>query len=187
MTDGTGERDVVRALEADLVALAAADADLERDAEIAERTRIERGQVLLRDRLRGARGHVHLLLLGGVRVDGRVIDAGDGWAVIAHVRPGHDAPTSEHLVMLDAVLTVAGLDGTSPPRPSSLPPRQVTSILRSWCRDRSDLTVWFADGSTVSGRASATYADHLDLVPPDGRLVSVPVESVVAVVRAHLG
>lgn len=182
MTDSTGERDVVRALEADLVALAAADADLERDAEIAERTRIERGQVLLRDRLRGARGHVHLLLLGGARVDGRVTDAGDGWAVIAQVRPGH-SPASEHVVRLDAVATVTGLDGAAPPRPSALPPRPVTALLRAWCRDRSDVTVSFVDGSTVAGRASATYADHLELAVGRSTVV-VPLAALAAASRS---
>jgi hypothetical protein len=182
MTDSTGERDVVRALEADLVALAAADADLERDAEIAERTRIERGQVLLRDRLRGARGHVHLLLLGGVRVDGRVTDVGDGWVVVAHVRPGHDVPTSEHLVSLAAVLTVTGLDGAAPSPLSALPPRPLTAVLRAWCRDRSEVTVSFADGSTVRGRASATYADHLELAVEPATMV-VPLAVLAAASR----
>jgi hypothetical protein len=182
MTDSTGERDVVRALEADLVALAAADADLERDAEIAERTRIERGQVLLRDRLRGARGHVHLLLPGGVRVDGRVTDAGDGWVVVAQVRPGHHVPTSEHLVVLAAVLTVTGLDGAAPRPPSALPPRPATAVLRAWCRDRSEVTVSFPDGSTVRGRASATYADHLELAV-ERTTVAVPLAAMAAAAR----
>lgn len=186
MTDVPGERDVVRALEDDLVALAAADADLERDAEVAERTRIERGQVPLVDRLRGARGHVHLLLLGGGRVEGRVSDAGDGWVVVGHVRPGHDRPTSEHLVRLDSVLTVTGLVGAAPPPPSALPARPMTSVLRRWCRDRSEVSVGLVDGSTLRGRASAMFADHVDLVTVDGRTTAGPVGSVAAIERPYL-
>jgi hypothetical protein len=187
MNTTPGERDVVSALEADLVALAAADADLERDAEVAERTRIERAQVLLRDRMRGARGHVHLLLLGGGRLDGPVTDAGDGWVVVAHVRPGHREATSEHLVRLGAVLTVGGLDGASPRQPSPLATRPITAVLRAWCRDRSDVTVMLVDATTVHGRASATYGDHLDVVSGEGRTVCVPVGALAAVERARLG
>ncbi len=98
MTRTPGERDVVSALEADLVALAAADADLERDAEVAERTRIERGQQHLVDRLRAVRGYVHLTVLGGAVVGGPVIEVGDGWVVLGHLPPGHaTASTEQHL------------------------------------------------------------------------------------------
>lgn len=186
MDSSPGERDVVGALEADLVALAAADADLERDAEVAERTRIERAQVLLRDRLRAARGSVHVMLLGGGRLDGPVIDIGDGWVVVGHVRPGHRHPTSEHLVRLDAVLTVGGLAGAASPAASALAARPIAAVLRAWCRDRSEVTVLFADGSTLRGRASATYADHVDVVPDDGQAVSVAISAVVALERMHL-
>ncbi|MGD9957615.1 MAG: hypothetical protein AB7V23_16255, partial [Candidatus Nanopelagicales bacterium] len=103
-----GERDVVRALEADLVALAAADADLERDAEVAERTRIERSRLALADRLRAAPGHVHVRARGGAEAHGPVLEVGDGCVVVGHLAPGRAAPTEEHLLVHDAVLTVSG-------------------------------------------------------------------------------
>jgi len=185
VTRTPGERDVVSALEADLVALAAADADLERDAEVAERTRIERAQVTLTDRLRGAQGYVHLTVLGGAQVDGPVIEVGDGWAVVGHVPPGHAEPTSAHLVQVDAVLTLSSLD-LAAPVPGALRPRSLASLLRSWCRDRSDLTLTLVDGTRLVGRASAAYADHLEIAAEHGEVVSVPFAAVATVGRAHL-
>ena len=185
MTRTPGERDVVSALEADLVALAAADADLERDAEVAERTRIERGQQHLVDRLRAVRGYVHLTVLGGATVGGPVIEAGDGWVVVGHVPPGHAEPTSAHLVRVDAVLTVSGLDRVAP-SPGGLPPRSLASLLRSWCRDRSELTLTLVDGSRLAGRASAAYADHLEVATAHGEVVAVPFAAIATVGRAHL-
>lgn len=185
MTRTPGERDVVSALEADLVALAAADADLERDAEVAERTRIERGQQHLADRLRGVRGYVHLAVLGGAHVDGPVLEVGDGWVVVGHVPPGHGEPTSAHLVRLDAVLTVSGLDLTAT-SPGRLPARSLASLLRAWCRDRSDLTLTLVDGSRLAGRASAAYADHLEVVAEHGSVAAVPYAALASIGRAHL-
>ena len=185
MTRTPGERDVVSALEADLVALAAADADLERDAEVAERTRIERGQQHLAERLRALRGYVHLAVPGGGHVDGPVIEVGDGWVVVGHVPPGHAEPTSAHLVRVDAVLTVSGLERAATPR-GGLPPRSLTSLLRAWCRDRSDLTLTLVDGSRVAGRASAAYADHLEIAAEHGELTAVPFAAIATAGRAHL-
>ena len=75
--------DLVAALEADLVSLAHAEADLDRDGEVAERIRIERGAVTLVDRLRGSRSNVEIELLGATgRVTGRLVDDGDGWVVL---------------------------------------------------------------------------------------------------------
>ena len=63
---------------------------------------------------------------------------------------------------------------------------RVTSVLRRWCRDRSEVAVSLVDGSTMRGRASAMFADHVDVVTEDGRTTAVPVGSVVAVERPHL-
>ena len=180
-----GERDLVSALEADLVALAAADADLERDAEVAERTRIERGRVLLRDRLRGVGGYVHLAVLGGVHVDGPVVEVGDDWVVVGHVPPGHAAPTSAHLVRLAAVVSVTGLAGAATGQ-GALPPRSLGSLLRAWCRDRSDLALTLVDGQRLACRASAAYADHLEVVIEHGDVVAVPFAAIAAAGRPHL-
>ena len=60
------DEDRVRALEDELRDLAAAEADLERDAEVAERTRIERSALTLADRLRAATAPVEVTTAGGI-------------------------------------------------------------------------------------------------------------------------
>lgn len=182
MTRTPGERDVVSALEADLVALAAADADLERDAEVAERTRIERAQVTLADRLRAAPGFVHVLVTGGAAAHGPVLEVGDDVVVVGHLTPGRTASTEEHLLRLASVLTVSGLVGAAPLRPGALPARSMAAVLRAWCRDRSEVVVTLVDGTRVAGLASAAYGDHLE-VHGDRGIVAVPLGSVAAVVR----
>jgi hypothetical protein len=172
----TGEHDdLVRALEDDLAALAAAVADLERDAEVAERTRIERSALRLGDRLRGSGGRVRLLLLGGADVSGAVTDDGDGWVVLA------DGP-DEHLVLLAAVVTAHGL-GPADGAPSPLQRRPAASVLRRWCRDRSSALLRTTDGGRYRGLLLAAFADHLDVREPHGAVVSVAIPPLACATR----
>ena len=172
--------DLVAALEADLVALAAAEADLERDAEAAERTRIERASITLADRLRGASGPVEISVPGG-RLAGLVTEVGAGWALIGQGRTLGRPDTSEHLVALAQVLTVRGLGRASAPT-GRRTPRTMTSVLRVWCRDRAQVSVLRVDGESLLGRASASYADHLELAVAGGTLV-LPLSAVAVVSR----
>jgi hypothetical protein len=174
--------DVVAGLEADLVALAAAEADLERDAEVAERTRIERSSITLVDRLRGARGPVELSTLGGGRRSGRVAEVGDGCVLLAHAPAGQPARVVEHLVVLGSVVAVRGLGRGVEPA-GRLRPRSTASVLRGWCRDRAVVSVLRTDGETVGGLASAAYADHLELSTGGGATVLVPFAAMAAVSR----
>lgn len=171
--------DLVAGLEADLAALAAADADLERDAEAAERTRIERAAIGLADRLRGALGPVEVSVPGG-RYAGLVTEVGTGWVLIAGTQDAHRPGTTEHLVALRPVLTVRGLGRAVPAGPRA--PRPVTSVLRGWSRDRSQVSVLLVDGAVVRGRASATYADHLEVAAAGGPL-AVPLSAVAVLSR----
>ena len=98
-----------RVLEADRAALAAAEADLERDAEVAERTRIERSSVTLEDRMRGTAGPVEVALLGGWRTSGQVVEVGDGWVLLGGGPTPTSATPAEHLVQLRSVGVVRGL------------------------------------------------------------------------------
>jgi hypothetical protein len=176
----TGEfEERVRALEAELHDLASADADLERDAEVAERTRIERSGVALEDRFRGTGAPVELLALGGARGRGVVAEVGDGWVLLSDPV----AAGSEHLVRLAAVVTARGLGRPSVPRSSPIPERSLRSVLRSWCRDRAQVRLSLVDGSTVVGRADAAYADHLDVVEAAGVLVTVPFAALAVATR----
>lgn len=159
--------DLVAALEADLTALAAAEADLERDAEVAERTRIERSSITLADRLRGAHGPVEVSARGGVRLVGSVTETGDGWVLIS--APPVDRAGVEHLVVLDRIVAVRGLGRAVAPTGPRIP-RSMSSVLRAWCRDRAEVSVRLVDGALVRGMASATYADHLELASADGTI-----------------
>jgi hypothetical protein len=167
--------DLVSALEADLAALAAADADLERDAEVAERTRIERSSVTLSDRLRGASERVGLLTRGGAHPSGTVEVVGDGWALVVSAR-------AESIVVLGSVLSVTGL-GRAVHAPGPFGERTLASVLRTWCRDRSTVSVRLVDGSTVQGLASASYADHIEVATECGVNVTVPVVAIAVVTR----
>ena len=172
--------DVVAGLEADLVALAAAEADLERDAEVAERTRIERSTVTLVDRLRGARGPVELSTPGDRRHAGRVSEVGDGWVLLSPVPDGRRAATGEHLVVLSSAIAV-GREVVATPARSR--PRSLMSVLRTWCRDRAPVSVLTTDGAVVLGLAAAAYADHLEVSTGDGATVVVPVAAMAVVSR----
>ena len=172
--------DLVAALEADLVALAAAEADLERDAEAAERTRIERSAISLPDRLRGTSGPVEVHVPGG-RYGGQVRDVGADWLLIGSVHDASGAGASEHLVALAHVLTVRGLGRVVVPAGGRVR-RTAASVLRRWCRDRSQISVLLVDGSVVRGRAAASYADHLE-GSVAGDAVAVPLVSVAVVSR----
>jgi hypothetical protein len=177
------DQGVVAALEADLAAIAAADADLERDAEVAERTRIERGAVTLADRLRAVRSPVEVASLGEGRHAGRVLEVLADAVVLTSVVSTAEHPGAQHLVRLPAVVAVRGLGRLVEPHRSVVPPRSVAAILRAWCRDRSEIGVLLTDGSVLVGRASAAYADHLDVSTGGGEVVTVPLAAIAVVSR----
>ncbi|MFN8147718.1 MAG: hypothetical protein U0R76_09665 [Candidatus Nanopelagicales bacterium] len=177
------DEDRVRALEDELRDLAAAEADLERDAEVAERTRIERSALTLADRLRGAHGPVEIATRGGGRHAGRVQEVGDGWAVVEHVPPGSRVVAAEHLVVLAAAVAVRGLGRPLVRDEGRLPERTLGSVLRAWCRDRSHVSVLLVEGDVVAGLASAAYADHLELSTGGGATVALPYAAIAVVSR----
>jgi hypothetical protein len=173
----------VAGLEADLQALAAAEADLERDSEVAERTRIERASLTLADRLAAARGPVEITTAGGGRHAGLVVDSGDSWVLLHHVPVGGRAAAAEHLVRTDAVHRVRGLGRPRTSAAGVLPPRSLGSVLRAWCRDRSEVSVLLVDGGATAGLASAAYADHFELSTGGGATVAVPFTAIAVVSR----
>lgn len=173
------ERDLVAALEADLLALAGADADLERDSEVAERTRIERTTIALLDRMRAADTALDVTTSTGARVEGRVRDAGADWVLLA---PDAPSPSRERIVRVGSMVSVRGLGRSASASRSPLSARPLASILRAWCRDRSTVDVHLADRSVVAGLALAAYADHLDIAT-SGRPVSVPYAAIAVISR----
>jgi len=170
--------ELIAALEADLASLAAASADLERDAEAAERTRAERSSIPLLERLRAASGAVEMATRDGGRHSGQVLEVGADWIVIAHVPSGQRMATAEHLVPLDAVVAVRGLGRAVAVATGVLPPRSMAALLRSWSRDRSEVAVHLVDGTVLAGKASATFADHVEISTNGGGTVLVPMKAI---------
>ena len=98
---------------------------------------------------------------------------GDGWVVLAHVPPGSRAPTAEHLVVVASLVAVRGLGRPLVRDEGRLPERTLGSVLRAWCRDRSQVSVLLTEGEVVAGLASAAYADHLELSTGGGATVAI--------------
>lgn len=134
----------------------AAQARLELDAEIAERTRLERARVTLGERIIGALGaEVALRLRGGTLVRARLEDSGDGWVLLAE--PGG----RQLLVPVPAVL---GISGLGRPRDDTRARRfGIGSAVRIISRDRRAVVVVDVDGGTVHGTIDGVGADAFDV------------------------
>lgn len=88
----------------DLESRVAAQSRLELDAEVAERTRLERARITLGERVAGAMGaRVTAQLRGGSVLRARVEDSGDGWVLL--VEDGG----RQVLVPVSSVLGISGL------------------------------------------------------------------------------
>lgn len=140
----------------DLEAQAAARARLELDAEVAERTRLERSRITLGERVVGALGvDVTVRLRGGTIVRGRLEDSGDGWVLLVE-RGGRQL-----LVPVHAVL---GISGLGRPRDDARARRfGIGSAVRIISRDRRAVVVVDVDGGSVHGTIDAVGADAFDL------------------------
>lgn len=128
----------------------------ELDAEIAERVRAERGQVLLSERLLAQQGRPLRVGVPSAVVVGTVLDAAPSWVVLA-------AGIDQVLIPIDAVVTVEGLS-----RATALPPGAVLRrlglghALRALARDRATVRVNTA-ATVLTGTIDRVGADHLDL------------------------
>lgn len=140
----------------DLEAQLAAQERLELDAEVSERTRLERAKVGLPERLAGAVGeHVAVHLAGGRRVEGAISDVGSGWFVV-------DEPGRAVLVPTHAVLSLTGLSQ----RPRGAPGARRLELgyaLRAISRDRRAVHVHDVCGGLVIGTIDAVGADVFDI------------------------
>lgn len=129
---------------------------LELDAEVAERTRIERARVTLGERIVGALGsEVVLRLRGGTVLRGRLEDSGEGWLLVL------EGGGRQVLVAAAAVL---GLSGLGRPRDETRARRfGIGSAVRGISRDRRAVVVVDVDGGTAHGTIDAVGADAFDL------------------------
>ncbi|WP_353511171.1 hypothetical protein [Intrasporangium sp.] len=139
-----------------------AEASLQRDAEIADRTRRERALIPLYSRLLANVGRATI----SVRLPGaqgpRVIvgaprDVGPDWLLLV------DTAQQTHLVPLAAVRGITGLRPGA--QEGSLVGRRFTlgAALRGISRDRAVVDLADLDGQVLTGTIDAVGADHLDL------------------------
>ena len=139
-----------------------AEASLERDAEIADRTRRERAQIPLYSRLLAnvGRGTISVRLPGapGPRVIvGTPSDVGPDCLLIV------DTAHQSLLVPLAAVRSITGLRPGA--QEASLVGRRFTlgAALRGISRDRAVVDLVDVEGQVLTGTIDAVGADHLDL------------------------
>ena len=143
----------------DLEAQAAAEADLELAAEVADRTRRERAVLGLHERLAGMRrvGAISAEVAGLGAVRAVVADVGADWVLLA--------PTPERsvLVPFGALRSVVGLAGRIAPVGAVAKGFTVGAALRAISRDRAVVTIVDRDGQRRSGTIDAVGQDAVDL------------------------
>lgn len=147
----------------DLAAQQAAMELRERDAEIAEHTRAERGQLQLLDRLTAALGDPLRCRVRGVgRIEGLLTDVGADWVLI---EASANAPASRELLLpVAALLAIEGLSTRAEVDPAAASRRLgMRHALRAVSRDRAPVRLHDVEGEHLTGTIDAVLADHLDL------------------------
>ena len=144
----------------DLQAQLDADGQRELDLEVSDRTRRERAQVGLHERLIAHAGlAIELRLTAGVLVSGTVADAGSDWLLI------HDRGDRGSLVPFGAIVAIKGLGVRAAVGPGVATAKRfgLGYALRGLSRDRSVVSVTDIGGSVTTGTVDAVGADALDL------------------------
>ena len=163
----------------DLQARMDAEGQRELDLEVSDRTRRERAQVGLHERLIAHRGlRVELRLAAGVVVSGSVADAGSDWLLVED--PGHRggaglggspddlgglAPFGASLIPFGAIVSITGLGTRAAAGPGVATAKRfgLGYALRGLSRDRSVVSLTDISGSVTTGTIDAVGADALDL------------------------
>jgi len=146
---------------ADLSAQAEALERIERDVDVADRTRIETASIRLRDRLAAAVDQsVRLRCAGGVAVSGRLAQVGSDWLLM------DEGSAREALLPLAALLTAGGVRRRALdvlPAGSVASRLGVRHVLRGIARDRSAVLLHLVDGTTISGTIDRVGADFVEV------------------------
>ena len=127
-------------------------------AEVADRTRHEVAQTTLLDRFRAALGtEVDLTVDGVGAVAGTLTRVGADFIVV-------EGGSSQALVRRAAVLTVRNLGLASQSAVDAVAARiSVGLVARELARDRTPVTAWLRDGTTLAGTIDRVGADYLEL------------------------
>jgi hypothetical protein len=135
----------------------------ERDAEFAEHTRAERGQVELLQRFAAVLGQpVRLRVRGMGTVEGALTDVGADWLLLD--TPVGGPAGRELLLPATGLLSVEGLSGRAETDPGVAGRRLgLRHALRAVSRDRAPVRVHDVGGDHLTGTIDAVLADHLDL------------------------
>ena len=144
----------------DLQAQMDGDGQRERDLEVSDRTRRERAQVGLHERLIAHQGlRVELRLVAGVLVTGKVADVGSDWVLV------HDAGDRGSLVPFPAIVAITGLGPRAAASSGAATAKRFALgyALRGLSRDRSVVSLADIAGSVATGTIDAVGADALDL------------------------
>lgn len=144
----------------DLQAQLDAGGQRELDLEVADRTRRERAQVGLHERLMAAAGlGVELRLSAAVLVSGTVADAGLDWLLL-HERGGRGS-----LVPFAAIVSITGLGARAAVGSAVTTAKRfgLGYALRGLSRDRSVVSLTDIGGSVTTGTVDAVGADALEL------------------------
>jgi hypothetical protein len=144
----------------DLQAQLDADSQRELQLEVSDRTRRERAQVGLHERLIAHRGlGIELRLRAGVVVSGTVADAGSDWLLV------NDRADRGSLVPFGSIVAISGLGGRAAVGPSLATAKRfgLGYALRGLSRDRSVVSLADISGSVTTGTVDGVGADALDL------------------------
>lgn len=143
---------------ADLEAQAQALLRAERDAEVAELTRLETSRVELASRLRPAVGAaVRVRCLGGTVLTGRLSAIGVGWLLL-----DEDAGREAFLATA-AIVSISGLGRLAGRPDSALEARLgIGRALRGLARDRSVLRASLTDSTVIDGTVDRVGADFVE-------------------------
>jgi hypothetical protein len=149
----------------DLEAQAEAADELRGIDEAADRTRRERAQATLGDRLRAGLGRTLTLdLVDGEVIGGTALECGPDWLLLG----AGDAAT-EVIIPFSALRGVRGAGGwiDAPPLGPSAARLDLRWLLGRLARDRGHLRLHLVGGGAVDGTIDRVGADHVDLAVHD--------------------
>lgn len=161
----------------DLEGQASALYDLERDAELADRSRAEYHHVTLDSRLMASVGDRLALTVAGVgRVEGELQRLGRGWCLVS----GH---AQDWIVRTACIEVVQGASGRSVPEVAWSPLHRlgVSSALRRLAESRVRCVVHLAGGGRHEAVVRRVGADFVEILTPGDERVLIAHHAVSAV------